>query len=172
MIAASCMVLYGYDASVYNSVQGSANWKAYFNHPEKNGNIIGSINTAYTVGAILGGFFLGGPIADYGGRKVGMVVGCILVIIATFLQVFAPRGKIACFLVGRCIIGFGQGIALSEFAVFLTIRDHLLIDVSSCWTDLHRRTNTRLSSRSNYGMLADVLLRWSLHLFLDCLWNE
>lgn len=25
-----CMVLYGYDASVYNSVQGSDNWLAYF----------------------------------------------------------------------------------------------------------------------------------------------
>lgn len=33
LVAASCMVLYGYDASVYNSVQGSKNWVAYFNHP-------------------------------------------------------------------------------------------------------------------------------------------
>lgn len=33
MVAASCMVLYGYDASVYNSVQGSANWVAYFDNP-------------------------------------------------------------------------------------------------------------------------------------------
>jgi hypothetical protein len=30
MVAAMCMVLYGYDASVYNSVQGSDNWLAYF----------------------------------------------------------------------------------------------------------------------------------------------
>ena len=33
LVAASCMVLYGYDASVYNAVQGSKNWNAYFNHP-------------------------------------------------------------------------------------------------------------------------------------------
>lgn len=26
MVAALCMVLYGYDASVFNSVQGSQNW--------------------------------------------------------------------------------------------------------------------------------------------------
>lgn len=25
-----CMVLYGYDASVFNSLQGSNNWLAYF----------------------------------------------------------------------------------------------------------------------------------------------
>jgi hypothetical protein len=30
MVAAMCMVLYGYDASVFNSVQGSNNWLKYF----------------------------------------------------------------------------------------------------------------------------------------------
>jgi hypothetical protein len=30
MVAAMCMVLYGYDASVFNSVQGSNNWLVYF----------------------------------------------------------------------------------------------------------------------------------------------
>lgn len=33
MVAASCMVLYGYDASVYNSVQGSKNWDNWFDNP-------------------------------------------------------------------------------------------------------------------------------------------
>lgn len=112
-VAAACMVLYGYDASVFNSVQGSKNWMAWFGEP--NSSVIGSINTAYTVGAIFGGFFLGGPIADYFGRKVGMGTGCVLVIISTFMQTFAPRGNLACFIAGRCIIGIGQGIALSTF---------------------------------------------------------
>ena len=112
MVAAACMVLYGYDASVYNSVQGSKNWVAYFNNP--NASTIGGINTAYTVGAIIGGFFFGGPIADFAGRRVGMCTGCALVIIATFIQTFCPRGHIVAFLIGRCIIGFGQGVSLSR----------------------------------------------------------
>ncbi|KAE8351515.1 general substrate transporter [Aspergillus coremiiformis] len=116
-VAAACMVLYGYDASVYNSVQGSKNWVAYFNHPDS--NLIGAINTAYTVGAIFGGFFLGGPIADFLGRKVGMGVGCVLVIASTFMQTWAPRGNIACFLAGRCIIGIGQGIALTSGPIYI-----------------------------------------------------
>lgn len=33
MVAASCMVLYGYDASVFNALQGSKNWIAYFHNP-------------------------------------------------------------------------------------------------------------------------------------------
>jgi MFS family permease len=106
------MVPYGYDASVYNSVQGSDNWVAYFNNPDP--NMIGAVNTAYTVGAIVGGFFIGGPVADYFGRKFGMAVGCVMVMAATFMQAFAPRHDMASFLAGRCIIGIGQGVALSK----------------------------------------------------------
>ncbi|KAJ5097256.1 hypothetical protein N7456_007977 [Penicillium angulare] len=117
LVAASCMVLYGYDASVFNSVQGSANWVAYFNNP--NNGVLGSINTAYTVGAICGGFFFGGPIADYLGRKVGMAIGCAFVIVATFMQTFAPRGNIGCFIGGRALIGIGQGIALTAGPIYI-----------------------------------------------------
>ncbi|KAJ5188453.1 Major facilitator superfamily domain general substrate transporter [Penicillium cf. griseofulvum] len=116
-VAASCMVLYGYDASVFNSVQGSKNWLAWMNNP--NAQTIGSINTAYTVGAIFGGFFLGGPCADFLGRKFGMAIGCVLVIIATFMQTFAPRHNLATFLAGRCIIGIGQGIALTAGPIYI-----------------------------------------------------
>ncbi|KAL3444466.1 general substrate transporter [Aspergillus insuetus] len=117
LVAAACMVLYGYDASVYNSVQGSDNWVAYFNNPDA--NLIGAINTSYTVGAIFGGFFLGGPVADYLGRKIGMGIGCVLVIVSTFMQTFAPRHNIGCFIAGRVIIGIGQGIALTAGPIYI-----------------------------------------------------
>ncbi|KAF7712693.1 MFS-type Sugar/inositol transporter [Penicillium ucsense] len=117
LVAASCMVLYGYDASVFNSIQGSKNWVAWFNNP--NAATIGGINTAYTVGAIVGGFFFSGPIADYFGRKVGMATGCVLVIIATFMQTFAPYHGLACFMVGRVLIGLGQGIALTSGPIYI-----------------------------------------------------
>ena len=78
------MVLYGYDASVYSSIQVNKNWVAYF---DKRGDyMIGLIASMYSVGAIVAGWFLGGPIADYLGRKMGMGVGCFLVCIATFVQ--------------------------------------------------------------------------------------
>ncbi|KAL4945880.1 hypothetical protein BDV06DRAFT_4078 [Aspergillus oleicola] len=117
LVAASCMVLYGYDASVYNSVQGSDNWVAYFDDPDP--NLIGAINTAYTVGAIFGGFFLGGPCADYLGRKFGMAIGCVLVVASTFMQAWSPRHNIACFIAGRVIIGIGQGIALTSGPIYI-----------------------------------------------------
>ncbi|KFY51094.1 hypothetical protein V496_08955 [Pseudogymnoascus sp. VKM F-4515 (FW-2607)] len=117
MVAASCMVLYGYDASVYNSVQGSANWVNYFDKPAA--NVIGAVNTAYTVGAIVAGFFIGGPCADRFGRRWGMGIGCFLTIIATFIQTFAPRHNIGTFIAGRAIIGIGQGIALTAGPIYI-----------------------------------------------------
>jgi MFS family permease len=134
-----CMVLYGYDASVFNAAQNSANWLAYFNlDSKKDTYTLGLINTTYTIGAILAGWFMGGPIvrllrphnnvdgigltrvqADYFGRRVGMGIGCFVTIIATFLQTFAPPGNIGCFIGGRVLIGIGQGVALTAGPVYI-----------------------------------------------------
>ena len=103
----------------------------------KNSQTIGAINTAYTVGAVVAGFFLGGPLADYGGRRMGMAVGSILVIVATFMQTFSPRGNIGCFIGGRVIIGIGQGLALSKFSDGNGVTFGLLT-LPSCWSYLHR----------------------------------
>lgn len=47
------MILYGYDSSTFNAVQGSKNWVAYFHKPSP--SVVGSINTAYNVGGIIAG---------------------------------------------------------------------------------------------------------------------
>ncbi|KAK8240256.1 general substrate transporter [Phyllosticta capitalensis] len=117
LVAASCMVLYGYDASVFNAVLGSDNWLEWFDHPDSQTQ--GAVNTAYTVGAIVGGFFFGGPLADYLGRRAGMAGGSFLVIIATFIQAFAPKGNIGCFIGGRVLIGLGQGLALTAGPIYI-----------------------------------------------------
>jgi len=68
---------------------------------------------------------------------MGMAVGALLVILATFMQCFAPRGNIGCFIGGRVIIGFGQGLALSKSSFFA---QKYTTDFISCWPYLHRRT--------------------------------
>lgn len=85
------------------------------NKRSKDTEKIGAVNTAYTVGAIIAGFFLGGPVADWLGRRWGMAIGCFVTIVATFIQTFSPRGQLGCFIAGRVIIGLGQGVALSMF---------------------------------------------------------
>ncbi|KAF4811134.1 Quinate permease [Colletotrichum siamense] len=120
LLAAMCMVLYGFDASVFNSVQASDNWLAYFDlDKDEDTQLIGLINTAYTIGAIVAGFFIGGPLADFAGRRIGMGAGCLVTIIAAFMQAFAPRHNLGVFIAGRVIIGLGQGMALTAGPVYI-----------------------------------------------------
>ncbi|KAL0932158.1 sugar transporter [Colletotrichum truncatum] len=120
LLAAMCMVLYGFDASVFNSVQASDNWLRYFDlNKDEDTQLIGLINTAYTIGAIVAGFFMGGPLADWGGRRVGMGTGCLVTIVAAFMQAFAPRHNLGVFIAGRVIIGIGQGLALTAGPVYI-----------------------------------------------------
>ncbi|KAL7957180.1 sugar transporter [Trichoderma compactum] len=81
--------------------------------------MIGLINTSYTIGTIVAGFFFGGPLADVLGRRWGMWTGCLLTVITTFMQAFAPRHNLECFIAGRVLVGLGQGIALTSGPVYI-----------------------------------------------------
>ncbi|KAI0398368.1 sugar transporter [Xylariaceae sp. FL0594] len=110
LVAAMCMMLYGYDASVFNAAQGSENWLDWFNlHSKRDAYLIGLVNTTYTIGAI----------ADYFGRRWGMGLGCFITIVATFIQAFAPYHNIGAFIGGRVLIGVGQGLALTAGPIYI-----------------------------------------------------
>lgn len=42
-----------------------------------------------------------------------MGVGCLITIVAAFIQAFTPKGYLGLFIFGRVLIGIGQGLALS-----------------------------------------------------------
>ncbi|KAK7720496.1 hypothetical protein SLS63_009838 [Diaporthe eres] len=109
--AAMCNSYYGFDASVFNAVQGSDAWLNWMGNPGP--NLVGGINTAYSVCAIISGWFIAAPTADFLGRKTAMGIGSILIMISAILETCTPKGQIACFIVGRAVNGIGQGIALS-----------------------------------------------------------
>ncbi|KAH6669473.1 major facilitator superfamily transporter sugar [Halenospora varia] len=117
LLAAGCMVLYGYDAAVFNAVQTNKHWLDWFNTPK--GNLLGLVNTTYSIGAIVSGWFLAGPTADYFGRRWGMGIGCFITVIATLVQTFSPRHGLGVFIFGRVLIGIGQGMALTAGPVFI-----------------------------------------------------
>lgn len=111
--AAMCNSYYGFDASVFNAVQGSDAWLNWMGNPGP--NLVGGVNTAYSVCAIISGWFIAAPTADFLGRKTAMGIGTILIMISAILETCTPKGQIACFIVGRAVNGIGQGIALCTF---------------------------------------------------------
>ncbi|KAF1849568.1 sugar transporter [Cucurbitaria berberidis CBS 394.84] len=117
MVVAMTMILYGYDSSTFNAVQGSKNWVKYFHKPSP--SVVGSINTAYNVGGIVAGVFMSSPISDYFGRRWAIITGCVVVIISTFISTFTPR-NIGGFIAGRAIVGIGQGIALPAGPTYIS----------------------------------------------------
>ncbi|CAD0108817.1 unnamed protein product [Aureobasidium uvarum] len=48
-----------------------------------------------------------------------MASGATLVIIATFIQTFTPRHNLACYIVGRVVVGLGQGLALTAGPIYI-----------------------------------------------------
>lgn len=96
---------------VYNAVQGSDSWVEWMGNPGS--ETIGGVNTAYSVCAIIGGWFLAAPTADILGRKMAMAIGSLLIIIGATLETFTTRHTLGMFIAGRAFIGLGQGIALS-----------------------------------------------------------
>ncbi|KAH7333440.1 general substrate transporter [Rhexocercosporidium sp. MPI-PUGE-AT-0058] len=121
LVAAGCMVLYGYDAAVFNAVQANKLWLAWmnFNTKSPDANLLGLINTSYSIGAIVAGWFIAGPIADWLGRRAGMGIGCLITVIATIVQTFTPHHRLGVFIFGRVLIGIGQGIALTAGPVYI-----------------------------------------------------
>lgn len=118
MVAAMCMVLYGYDASTFNAVQNSKNWVAWFNTPTA--SQLGTVNSVYIVGNIVAGFFFSAPISNHFGRRAAMMTGAFLVIVATFVQTFAPYHHLNAYLAGRFVVGLGQGVALPVGPVYIS----------------------------------------------------
>ncbi|KAH8825808.1 general substrate transporter [Flagelloscypha sp. PMI_526] len=92
----------GYDASMVNGLQLVPTWQSYFNHPRT--AILGLISSMYSLGAICSLPFV--PfVTDRFGRKRGILIGSILMIIGAILQTASQN--FAMFLVSRWILGTG-----------------------------------------------------------------
>lgn len=68
------------------------------------GSTTGIVFAIYNIGSIPAVFFTG-PVNDYWGRRMGMFIGALIIVIGTCIQ--APSVNRGMFLAGRFILGFG-----------------------------------------------------------------
>ncbi|RFU27496.1 hypothetical protein B7463_g8846, partial [Scytalidium lignicola] len=109
----------GYDGSVLTGLQGIDRWKNQFGNPS--GALLGITSAAYALGAIASTFF-SSIISDRVGRRWGIFVGSIIMMIGVVLQTVST--SIGLFIGGRIVVGFGISIALAAGPVLISELAH------------------------------------------------
>ncbi|KAL4914364.1 general substrate transporter [Aspergillus aurantiobrunneus] len=103
MVPYLCGCLNGYDGSLMGGLNAMETYLAFFNM-ETSGSSTGIVFAIYNIGSIPAVFFTG-PVNDYWGRRVGMFIGALIIVIGTCVQ--SPSVNRGMFLAGRFILGFG-----------------------------------------------------------------
>lgn len=98
-----------------SSVNAMDPFHAFFG-TEMQGASIGAVFALYSVGNILG-CLVAAPASDFFGRRYGMVIGSIFVIIGAVIQ--AAAQNVGTFMAGRLFLGFGCTIAVTAAPIYL-----------------------------------------------------
>ena len=105
----------GYDGSMMNGLQTLVPWQNYFNHPH--GSLLGLLNCIMAVGSLCAIPFV--PyIADGLGRRIGILIGCLIMIFGVVLQSISVNFRM--FVAARFFIGFGVAIAHGASPLLIT----------------------------------------------------
>ncbi|KAI1335644.1 sugar transporter [Xylariaceae sp. FL0016] len=105
----------GYDGSFLNAVQVFPTWKEYFGHPE--GSRLGLLVALYQIGSIAS-IPLVPILADKFGRKLPIIIGCVIMIVGAIIQGTAQN--LGAFMGGRVLMGFGNSLAQIASPMLLT----------------------------------------------------
>ncbi|KAI0017284.1 sugar transporter [Xylariomycetidae sp. FL0641] len=105
----------GYDGSFLNSVQVFPTWLDYFGSPK--GSKLGLLVALYQIGSIAS-IPIVPPLADNYGRKLPIILGCIIMIAGGIIQGTAQN--LAAFMGGRVMLGFGNSLAQVASPMLLT----------------------------------------------------
>ncbi|CAN9172455.1 unnamed protein product [Alternaria alternata] len=97
-------LLYGYDLGVIAQVIASGAFKREFNNPDPNAT--GAVVSVFTGGAFFGAMF-GGPIGDYLGRRLTILIGACVFMLGGALQTAAVN--LNYLYAGRVLAGVGVG---------------------------------------------------------------
>ncbi|EJD53532.1 putative MFS lactose permease [Auricularia subglabra TFB-10046 SS5] len=109
-ISYMCAIANGYDGSLMGAITAMPYYKDYFKGAADFTAGTGLIFSIYTVGQIVGGL-VSGPISDRLGRRGGMFVGCMILVVGTIIISSAHHKEQ--FIAGRFILGWGIAIAVT-----------------------------------------------------------
>lgn len=98
-----------------NGLQTLKYWKEYFGYPS--GSTLGFFNASMSLGSLIGLFFVP-PIIDNFGRRWGVIIGSLFMLLAIGLQTGAKN--FGMFVAARMLLGFGDSIMLGAAPLLIT----------------------------------------------------
>jgi len=109
----------GYDGSMMNGMQSLTQWQESFNYPT--GAQLGLLNAIFNAGGVCGIPFA--PyIADLVGRRMGIAVGSVIILVGVVLQ--AAAQNVGMFVGARFLIGFGLTISSTSAPILVAELAH------------------------------------------------
>lgn len=115
-----CGCLNGYDGSLMGGLNGMKSYMRFFDK-EVIDESTGIVFAMYNIGSVAAVLFTG-PTNDYFGRRWGMFVGAVIIIIGTCVQAPAPtEGQ---FLAGRFVLGFGVSFCAVSAPTYVSEMAH------------------------------------------------
>lgn len=118
-----CATMNGYDGSLINNLLANPYFLQFYKG-ENAGIWAGIVTSMYQIGGVVSLPFVG-PAADTFGRRFGMWIGCLCIIIGTVIQGVATRDNGAKqFMGGRFLLGFGVNIASAAGPMYVVEVSH------------------------------------------------
>jgi len=105
----------GYDGSMINGLQSLDYWQDYFGHPT--GSLLGLLACIMSIGSLVA-LPVVPYIADGLGRRWGIMIGCLIMILGVILQTISINLKM--FIAARFFLGFGIAIAHGASPLLVT----------------------------------------------------
>ena len=113
-----CSTMNGFDGSLLNGLFSNPAFKAYFGG-SNDGLWAGIVSSIYQIGGVAALPFIG-PATDTWGRRFGMFVGALLVVVGTVVQgTTSYTGSVGQFMAGRFFVGFGVSIVNSAGPIYV-----------------------------------------------------
>lgn len=118
-----CATMNGYDGSMINNLLANPKFVSYYKG-ENAGIWAGMVTAMYQIGGVVSLPFVG-PAADTYGRRFGMWIGCVCIIVGTFIQGVATQSEgVKQFMGGRFLLGFGVNIAAAAGPMYVVEVSH------------------------------------------------
>ncbi|TAQ89898.1 hypothetical protein B7494_g1774 [Chlorociboria aeruginascens] len=119
-----CSTCNGFDGAMFNSLLALQQFKDYFN-VENNGAWTGIVTSMYAIGGVVAIPFIG-PAIDTWGRRVGIYIGAISIVLGTIIQstTLHSSNPIGQFMGGRFLLGWGVAIVAAAGPTYVVEVSH------------------------------------------------